>query len=106
MLCFKSVKYGLSKIDDRYRGLESEVLRSVLEHKVEKGAERWKIGIFILWRLYKHYVNQIKEDEVVRHEWIVHMEEMRYAQKIFAGKPEEKEVETDERIMSKCILQQ
>jgi len=48
MLCFKSVKYGLSKIDDRYRGLESEVLRSVLEHKVEKGAERWKIGIFIL----------------------------------------------------------
>jgi len=28
------------------------------------------------------------------------MGEMRYTQKIFAGKPEEKEVETDERIMS------
>jgi hypothetical protein len=34
------------------------------------------------------------------------MEEMRYAQNIFAGKPEEKEIETDERIMSKWILQQ
>jgi len=44
MLCCKSVKYDLSKNDDRCRGLESEVLRRVLEHKVEKGAERWKMG--------------------------------------------------------------
>jgi hypothetical protein len=34
------------------------------------------------------------------------MGEMRYAQKIFAGKPEEKKVETDERIMMKWNLQQ
>jgi len=34
------------------------------------------------------------------------MGEMRYEQKIFAGKPEEKEVNTDERIMLKWILQQ
>jgi len=47
MFC-KSVKYGLSKKDDRCRGLETEVLRRVLEPKVEKGAERWKIGNFIL----------------------------------------------------------
>jgi hypothetical protein len=42
------VRYGLSKKDDRCRRLEIEVLRRVLEPKVEKGAERWKIGSFIL----------------------------------------------------------
>jgi hypothetical protein len=42
------VKYGLPKKDDRCRGLEIEVLRRVMETKVEKGAERWKIGNFIL----------------------------------------------------------
>jgi len=31
---------------------------------------------------------------------------MRYAQKILAGKPEEKEVDIDERIMLKWILEQ
>jgi hypothetical protein len=32
------------------------------------------------------------------------MGEMRYAQKIFAGKPEQKEIGTDERIILKWIL--
>jgi hypothetical protein len=66
MFC-KSVKYGLSKKDDRYRGLEIKVLRRVLEPKVEKGAERWKMGASYFEGYKKHYVDQIKEDEVVRH---------------------------------------
>jgi len=53
MLFCKSVKYGLSKKDDRCRGLENKVLRRVLEPKVQKGAERCKIGSFILRKLYK-----------------------------------------------------